>query len=680
MKIPFIIRLLLSSIQILFATGVAALQQDSTVHLGGIVIIASRNAANNFEVPESVSKITENNLPLFSPMSTPELVSNMPGVWMQKTNHGGGSPYIRGLTGYQTLLVLDGIRFNNSIFRSGPNQYLNTIDPYTIESVEVLHGQGSVQYGSDGIGGTLQVFSRALSFNANGWKVNGNALTKFISHDMEKTGRVEVVAASKQAAFQGGFTHKDFGNMYAGGNLGFLLNTGYNEHSWDFKSRVKLTTNHELSFLYQHVSQHNIPLYHQLVTGNYLKYQTTLQQRNMGYARLASSYSKKWIEEIKYTLSFQRGKEVRNRQPITSVIEREEVDKVSTLGACAEILSTPFPQWSISSGIEFYNDAIGSKALNKNLQTNEQSYLRGLYPDDSHYRSTGIFSLHTFTVTRFIITAGVRFNAFALEVKDETIGKITISPNALVGNAGLVYKLSKSIHLVSTAGTGFRAPNINDVASLGIADFRYEVPNYNLAPEKSFQYQTGVKFNGRKSFFSFYAYQNQISDLITNQPSTYQRQDSVEGRKVYQRFNSDRAIVKGVELEGQHQLNSSIKMSGSLTYTVGYNTTKKEPLSRIPPLFGRLAITYQHNNFMAMADVAAAGKQNRLSGGDKSDSRIAVGGTPGWSVVNLRAQHHFKRVMMQISVINIFNKAYRVHGSGVDGIGRSYSLLVAVQF
>ena len=116
-----------------------------TVYLNNaIVITAQRTETSSFDRSESIGYLSKSQLNLLSPMSAPEALSNIAGVWMQKTNHGSGSPFIRGLTGYQTLLLVDGIRMNNSTYRSGPNQYLNTIDPLILSHVEVLRGGGSV--------------------------------------------------------------------------------------------------------------------------------------------------------------------------------------------------------------------------------------------------------------------------------------------------------------------------------------------------------------------------------------------------------------------------------------------------------------------------------------------------------------------------------------------------------
>jgi hemoglobin/transferrin/lactoferrin receptor protein len=680
MKIILLLLPLITLSNFSFANKADTLRQDSTIHLEGVVVTATRNPVSNFEVSEFISELNHVNILQLSPMSTPDLISNIAGVWMQKTNHGGGSPYVRGLTGYHTLLVMDGIRINNAVFRSGPNQYLNTIDPYILEGVEVLHGQGSVQYGSDGIGGTLQLFSRALTFSKNDWNFNGNVSAQFLSDDMEKTSRVELAGSGKRLSFLADFTHKDFGNIVAGGNLGVLAPTGYNEHSWDIKSKIKINLRSELTLLHQHVEQHEVPIYHQLVTGKFIRHHTTLQQRDINYVRLESQYKSALINKIQYTIAHQSAKEIREKELTDSDILRTEIDNINSISAAVEITTKPYTNWSAVSGAEFYNDAVNSRAHELNKQTEEEISVRGLYPNKSNQSSIGYYSLHTLNLRQFVVTASARYNKYYLTVKEANFGKTNLKPSALIGNVGIVYKFLPTLHVVASAGTGFRAPNINDVSTLGIADARYEIPNYELSPEKSFQHQVGLKHNSNSGFVALYMYQNSLTDMIVNNPSAYNGEDSVSGFQVYQRFNTDKALVKGVELEVQQNLSTCLKMLANLTYTHGYNTTKNEPISRIPPLFGRIGLNYQKKRFTTSIEYVVAGKQDRLSGGDKKDSRIAQGGTPGWQVANVRFQYKRNFIRIGVGIQNIFNEAYRVHGSGVDGLGRNYLLTTAFNF
>ncbi|MCK5208930.1 MAG: Plug domain-containing protein, partial [Cyclobacteriaceae bacterium] len=215
----------------------------STIYLNNSVIIsAQRHETDAFERPESVAFLTKAQLNRLSPMSMPEALSYVAGVWMQKTNHGGGSAFVRGLTGYQTLLMVDGIRLNNSTYRSGPNQYLNTIDPLMISNIEVLRGGGSVQYGSDAIGGTIHVLSLDPVFSNDGIKVSGSVYGKYWSSDMEKTGRAQINIGSGKFAMVGGITYKNLGDIKAGGDLGTLSPTGYDEYSLDFKGIYRIKT------------------------------------------------------------------------------------------------------------------------------------------------------------------------------------------------------------------------------------------------------------------------------------------------------------------------------------------------------------------------------------------------------------------------------------------------------
>lgn len=664
--------------------GVWASSEDSdtisTIYLNNSLIIsAQRFETNAFERPESVGYLGKTQLQGLSPMSMPEALSHIPGVWIQKTNHGGGSAFIRGLTGYQTLLMMDGIRLNNSTYRSGPNQYLNTIDPLMISNIEVLRGGGSVQYGSDAIGGTIHMLSSDPKFSDNGMKVSGTLYSKYWSSDMEKTIRGQVNLGTKNFAFVGGFTYKDLGDIRAGGELGTLTPTGYEEYSMDFKGVYKFNNKHHLTTAYQHLKQMDVPLYHKIAPGDYQIYRFNPQQRDLAYLRLESYYTNKIFSELKYTISFQRSLEVREKQKTGSVDFVEEKDDVNTLGANFEIISNINKSWKITTGIEFYNDNVGSRAQSTNLETMEVNQLRGLYPDGSTNDNFALYTLHSYKLNRWNFTAGLRYNYIQLNIKDTTFGNTIISPDALVGNVGVVYKLNANHHLTANINSAFRAPNINDVSSFGIADFRYEVPSYNLKPETSLNKEIGYKIRYSKFSGALHLFHNKLNDLITNVPGQHNGADSLDGYKVYKRENINEAGLYGGELELEAKFSKSIVGFGNISYTHGQNLSKDEPMRRIPPMNGRLGLrsNFSQHIFM-MAEWVFAATQERLSPGDIADDRIADGGTPGWNIVNIYSGYEHKYFSLNASLQNLFDSAYRIHGSGIDGVGRSFWISVKI--
>ncbi|MGH7163851.1 MAG: TonB-dependent receptor plug domain-containing protein, partial [Planctomycetota bacterium] len=113
-----------------------------------VVVTATRTERAEVATPAFVSTVPSTELVRRGARTTPQALAEEPGVLVQETNLGGGSPFLRGLTGNQILVLVDGVRLNNSAFaRFGPNQYLNTVDPFSLESIEVVRGPGSVQYG-----------------------------------------------------------------------------------------------------------------------------------------------------------------------------------------------------------------------------------------------------------------------------------------------------------------------------------------------------------------------------------------------------------------------------------------------------------------------------------------------------------------------------------------------------
>ena len=121
-----------------------------------IVITPSRGAAEYpFDVPESVSLVDRRDIESRPHQIVPQLLKEEPGVLVQQTTAAQGSPFLRGLTGQQVVQLVDGVRLNTSVLRSGPSQYLGWIDSAFVDRLEVVRGPASVQYGSDALGGSF---------------------------------------------------------------------------------------------------------------------------------------------------------------------------------------------------------------------------------------------------------------------------------------------------------------------------------------------------------------------------------------------------------------------------------------------------------------------------------------------------------------------------------------------
>lgn len=651
-------------------------QADSmtVISIQEVIITSQRVPQKEAVIPYSVTSIGRKEMDNFNSRTTPEALMSTNGVFVQKTNHGGGSPFIRGLTGNQTLLLIDGIRLNNSIYRYGPNQYLNTIDPFSIDKIEVVKGTGSVQYGSDAIGGALQVFTKELVLNKESKEFHGNVLGKYMTGDMEKTGRAELQYSSqKLAAFVGG-TYRDFGDLIGGKNTGKQSPSGYNEYAFDSKIALALKDNIQLTLANQFLRQENVPIYHKVVLENYQLNEFDPQQRMLTYARLKIQGRQKLFNQVKLIASWQQGIEGRSFQKNSSSTLTRERDEINTLGFTSDVSSRLSNKWTANSGIEIYHDQVGStKADISDSGNGSSTTKRGLYPDDSKYSSYSVYTLHRLKWGKWIFDGGIRFNAFQINISDATLGDVKISPEAMVFNASTMYNFSFAHHVYATFSSGFRAPNIDDMGSLGIVDFRYEVPAYDLKPEKSQNYELGYKLRLPKFSGTMAAYYMDLNQLITRVKVEGQM---IDGYQVYKKENVEEAYIQGLEASVKWKPLSAFEFNGGVSYTYGQSITKAEPLRRIPPLNGRLAGTYSIKKFFTTAELLFAGKQDRLAAGDKSDNRIPTGGTPGWQVVNLFAGYRLAAVKFNVGLQNLFNEDYRTHGSGINGIGRSAFLSI----
>jgi len=658
------------------ATTKNSFNDTSYNNLDSIIVKSRLVQKNNLILPYSLVQKNATAIKLGNYRTTPEALIGSSGVFVQKTNHGGGSAFIRGLTGNQTLLMLDGVRINNATFRYGPNQYLNNIDLYTIDQIEVSKGTGSVEYGSDAIGGVIHLHSSMPSYNEKKtW--NTSTLLKYIGQDMEKSNRTTVQYAQKNFAIQSGITLRNFGDLVGGKNVGVQSPSGYDETGVNTIAKLQMNKAGEITISTRFFIQKDVPIYHKVLLESFKINKIAKQERNIHSIQWEKKLQYKFLSKIKVIQSYQYSNEERESNKLNNAIYKYERDQVNSTGTSIDLYSNPTRNWQINSGVDYNADKIESALIDKNLTTGISVNKRGLYPNNSSYKSFSVFNLHKIDLKKWHIEAGLRYNRFGIQLTDTSIGEVNIHPSALVGNAGISYQLNTTNLMYASLSSGYRAPNIDDMGTLGIVDFRYELPSNNLEPEKSLHYELGYKLNTKLVQFDLSGFYLNLKDIITRQKVTG---SMINGYQVYSKQNSDASYIKGFETNLNLQLNQQFKWSSNLTYTYGQNVTKNEPMRRIPPLFGQQELVWKKNNTQILIQHVFAGKQDRLAQGDKDDNRIGSSGTPKWNVFNISLNQQFKNIFIQLGGINLLNEKYKTHGSGIYAMGRTYSLLVQWNF
>jgi len=635
--------------------------------LANVVVSASRQQISNLKTPYSVSVFTQKDIEKLASRATPDMLSNIPGVFIQKTNLGGGSAFVRGLTGNQTLLIIDGIRFNNSTFRYGPNQYLNTIDPSIISKVELLKGSGSVQYGSDALTGVVNFFTLQPEFTAQK-TLGGQLSARIATQGMELSELLKMTYSSENTGIVFVGANKQFGDVVRGGGLGLQRPTGYNE--WDYfgKIRQQLSKAWVLEGLIQTTQQSQVPVFHKIKLENFKINEMDLQKYQRGYLKAIGQYENPIFRKIEFSVSQQTSIEQRKLQKNASTTLRAERDEITTLGILADVQSQFSSTWSAHSGIDYFNDRINSKREDINLTNNSIKGLRGLYPNDAGYQYQSIYSIHHLDLDAWQVETGLRFHQNLVSLPDTTLGLTKVKSSALVYSLGVARAIAQGISLYANTSSGFRAPNMDDLGSLGIVDFRYELPAFDLKPEYSQNYELGIKISKAKFFQELTLFQTELENLITRIKTS----KFIQAYPVYEKRNVDKAFLRGGEWSGRYELSNSVFAKANISYVYGQSVTLNEPMRRIPPLHGGFSLSYARKNLFVNSELLFAAAQDRLSAGDKADNRMNPLGTPGWAIINLQANYLFNsHFSISLQAQNIGDVDYRMHGSGINGVGRS---------
>jgi outer membrane receptor protein involved in Fe transport len=607
--------------------------------------------------------------------TVPEMLSYETGVMVQKTNHGGGSPSLRGLHGNQTLMMVDGVRLNNSIFRYGPNQYLNTVDAFAVDQLDVLFGSGSIQYGSDAMGGVIAAkFHEPEFVKCNQWVPK--VFFRTTTGNQEYSMRSSVDRCFGQNAITAGITMRQFGDVLAGGDLKYQRPSGYKEFDVDVKF-VRKDKLGKWVAAHQSNNQFDVPIFHRMALENYKFYNTTLQARTLTYLKRSLVFSGKLFDEIELMAGRQNQHEHREFQKNNSNLLRTERDSVNTYFFTTKFYGKLHNRWQWVLGTDFYFDKVNSARTDADVALGTLKQIRGLYPNGSTQMQNSAFGYITKTGDRGLVRLGGRYNYTQITLQTLETGNVQYQKGAFVADGAGSFKVTKKLHLYGNVGTGFRSPNIDDMGTLGIVDFRFETPQYGLLPEYSFNKELGLKYKSAKSQFNVCVFHNAMSGLISRIKAG---SDSMQGYPVYQKQNVGSSLIYGAELDWKHEWGGHWVFGGGGSLIVGDNITGNEPMRRIPPAMCNAVLRYKLNGSVSFSmNIIGARAQLRLAKGDIQDNRIGLAGTPGYFTGDLRCEMNFKRATVDIAILNLRNQRYKTHGSGIYSMGRAVQLLIGIK-
>ncbi len=597
----------------------------------------------------------------------PDALSLMPGVLMQRTNLGGGSPYVNGLTGNQILMLIDGIRMNNAIYRYGPNQYLNTVDLFSLGTVEIASGTGSVQYGSDALGGVVHLMSKMPKYTTGPKLIHDfTGRGKFITGLQEGTLNLRIEGMNQNKAYAINGTIRKFGDVVGPQSIGTQTPSGYKEYSINAMVRFRDLTG-EWVINSQLVSQFNVPVYHKYQLENFALNEMSLQFRNLNYIRRIQKIGKQNLSELQTTIGYIQCIEERNIQKNLSQVKRIESDRVGTYFGTMQFSKKLKGGIAINNGIEFYLDKVGSIRSELNLANGNEAVLRGLYPNNSQFQQNSIFFLMHKEMSNWNIYGGIRYHFSKIDIQEESLGSIQVNTNAMVYNFGVIRSVSTSFSLYLNHNTGFRSPNIDDLGTLGIVDFRYEVPQYNLDPEYTKTTEIGLKYTNVNTKLRMNLFYTDIQGQIAR----VKLRDSLQGYPLYQKENVENSELFGMNFSFTQNIGSKWNLDLGGSICIGNNITRNEPMRRIPPINGFVKVTSILNHkWQLNLDFQIVNEQNRLASGDVADNRIGINGTNAYTMTNLCATFKSLKYKVVFGIVNLFDNVGKVHGSGIFLPGR----------
>lgn len=533
--------------------------QDTTlyklINLNEIVFSANKAEEKKSDVPYSIEVIKSSQIELSNPQTSADMLTNTGQIMVQKSQGGGGSPIIRGFEANRVLLVVDGVRMNNAIYRGGHLQDVITIDNAMLDRTEIIFGPSSVMYGSDALGGVMHFYTKNPLFGDDKMNFKLNSGIRYSSANQEKNGHLDFNLGFKKLASLTSITYSDFDDLrtgysrnpnpdfgrcyyYVGQNASGTADsniynphynvqkrTGYSQMDIMEKLLFKANDNVNIGLNLQYSTSsdiHRYDRYTEAGSGGNLKWAengygpqnrilsslyATLKSDGMLYDNMRITAAFQSIDQSRFTRKFSTNYNSNSNNNFKTI----NTEKVNVISFNADLHKKVKEKHELSYGVEIVSNKVGSTVTKKHILFDtaavgsnlpETRYANG----GSKTFNTAVYLTHNWEINeKFILTDGIRFSYNSLSCEYDTSSAVTNfqfpftsvkqSNSAFNGNLGLIIMPEKNVRFHILGSTGFRAPNVEDMTKVNTytaSTAKVAVPNENLKPEYAYNIEGGL--------------------------------------------------------------------------------------------------------------------------------------------------------------------------------------------
>jgi hemoglobin/transferrin/lactoferrin receptor protein len=715
----------------------AADTSGKQIDMDEIVVSVNKWEQKLNEVPNKITKITKAEILRNNPQTAADLLGQTGTVFIQKSQLGGGSPMIRGFASNRILLVVDGVRMNNAIYRSGNLQNVISVDALSTQTAEVIFGPGSLIYGSDALGGVIDFHTLEPRFSKEKKMLfSGSTLGRYSSANKENTFHADFNAGLKKWALLTSVSYSKFDDLKMGkhgGQNSYLRQeyveqingtdsivknsnpaiqrfSGYKQINVLQKIRFKPTAYLDFQYSFTYAGTGNAPRYDRLI--QYRDTKPRYAEWNYGpmiwrMHNLMALLTKKTTvyDNARFTAAYQNYNESRIERTRATTARNILAEKVNALSINFDA-EKKIGKGQLFYGLEHVYNKVGSLGSTTNIATGSVTASVSRYPNGSTWGTSGIYGSYKKNIKQNLtFTTGLRYSYNILRAAFDTTfikfpyQKAQLNEGAFTGNLGLVYRPNETWQLNANASSGYRMPNIDDIGKFfESVPGRVTVPNPGLRPEYAWNFEIGaVKKIINKFRLEVNAFYSLLNKAIISRPFTFNGQDSIVfgGIKssVEALQNVAKATILGFQASAEYYFTPQLAVQTHANWITGKEKdgtqSTPRPFRYAPPFYGSTLLKYRNKKWYAEVNINYNSQINNanLAASEQAKTEIYAIDTngkpfsPSWYTLNIKATYQAtKSLLLTTGWENATNQRYRPYSSGIAAAGSNVIFALRASF